>query len=215
MSDWNTTVHCAVLPTITSNLPATSVDISSWNIPKDLQLADQCFNQPAAIDLLLGADIFFDILCNDRQTRTGYPTLQKTELGWIISGKIPGHVSKAPKISLFVRSDNNLDKQLQRFWDIESLDQPVLSPNEKQCEAHFIANTKRLPSGKFEVRLPVKSSSTELGESERAAYYRLLQMEKKFAKNVELKTNYVNFMNEYVQLGHMEAIHDVTPDKQY
>jgi hypothetical protein len=39
---------------------------------------------------LLGADVFFEVLRHDKKTRTGnYPVLQDTELGWIISGKIP------------------------------------------------------------------------------------------------------------------------------
>jgi hypothetical protein len=58
-SDWETKIECAVLPKITGMMPATSVDSSEWGIPTDLKLADEHFNKPNSIDILLGADVFF------------------------------------------------------------------------------------------------------------------------------------------------------------
>lgn len=44
-------------------MPQISFDISSMNIPSDIILADENFSQSGPIDVLLGASIFFDILC--------------------------------------------------------------------------------------------------------------------------------------------------------
>jgi hypothetical protein len=53
-------------------------------------LADEQFDQPGHIDLLLGADFFYEILRSGRRTRSGnFPVLQETELGWTISGRTP------------------------------------------------------------------------------------------------------------------------------
>ena len=88
-SNWETKIDCAVLPKITGMIPATFVDSSDWGIP-GLMLADENFNNPNSIDILLGADVFFEVLCHDKKTRPGnYPVLQDTDLGWIVSGKIP------------------------------------------------------------------------------------------------------------------------------
>ena len=68
--------------------------------------ADENFNKPNAIDILLGADVFFEVLRHDKKTRPGnYPVLQDTDLGWIISGKIPlaAH-GKVPRKSFFTRT---------------------------------------------------------------------------------------------------------------
>jgi hypothetical protein len=69
-------------------MPSTHVNFDQWNIPGDIQLADPAFYKPGPIDLLLGSELFFEILRSEKRTRPGdYPTLQNTELGWIISGK--------------------------------------------------------------------------------------------------------------------------------
>jgi hypothetical protein len=89
-SDWNTTLDCAILSNITGTTPSTKLDTSSWNLPKDLRLADEKFDQPGNIDLLIGADIFYDILRSGRHTHAGnFPVIQETVLGWTISGRTP------------------------------------------------------------------------------------------------------------------------------
>jgi flagellar basal body rod protein FlgG len=50
-------------------------------------MADEYFDQPGSIDLLIGADVFYEILLSDRFTRSGnFSVLQETVLGWTISG---------------------------------------------------------------------------------------------------------------------------------
>jgi hypothetical protein len=77
-------------------------------------LADENFNRPNSIDILLGADVFFEVPCHDMKTRPrNYPVLQDTELGWIVSGKIPSAVpEEVPRESFFIRDSDNLDQQL-------------------------------------------------------------------------------------------------------
>ena len=57
-TDWHKTFDCAILSNITGTTPPFKLDTSSWKIPKDLKLADEQFNQPGGIDLLIGADLF-------------------------------------------------------------------------------------------------------------------------------------------------------------
>jgi hypothetical protein len=86
-SDWHTTLDCAVLPNITGITQSTKLDTSSWKIPRDIKLADEHFDQTGPIDLLIGADLFYEILRSGRRSRPGnYPVLQETVLGWTLSG---------------------------------------------------------------------------------------------------------------------------------
>jgi hypothetical protein len=83
-------MYCVVLSSITGNTPASRLDISDWNFPKNLQLADEIFNQSGSIDILFGADLFYEVLCRGRLSRPGnYPVLQETVLGWTVAGKTP------------------------------------------------------------------------------------------------------------------------------
>lgn len=57
------------------------------NIPKNIQLADPQFNVPSQVQILIGADLFWRLMCvgQIRPSLEG-PTIQKTHLGWIIAG---------------------------------------------------------------------------------------------------------------------------------
>jgi hypothetical protein len=111
--------------------PNVKLDISDWNIPIDLQLADESFNQPVVIDVLLAANIFYKILRPGRKTRPGnYPVLQETALGWQFLAR---HQLPHPTI-LHIKHYSSeiiptLHEKLQRFWELESFDKPALSPD--------------------------------------------------------------------------------------
>jgi len=72
-TDWHDSLKCAVLSDITGTTPATKLDTSKWNIPNDIKLADENFNIPGDIDLLLGADLFHEMLEPGRRTRRNRP----------------------------------------------------------------------------------------------------------------------------------------------
>jgi hypothetical protein len=101
-------------------------------------LADENFNRPNSIHILLGADVLFGVLRHDKKTwPVNYPILQDTDLGWIVSGKTPlAAPEKVPRKSFFIRNDN-LDQQLQRFWEIEDLPNKTWTAEEMLCQEHF------------------------------------------------------------------------------
>jgi len=52
------------------------------NIPKNIKLADPYFDEPQHVDLVLGADVFHDLLSVGQiKLDNNLPTLQKTLLG--------------------------------------------------------------------------------------------------------------------------------------
>jgi hypothetical protein len=62
------------------------------------------------------------VLRHDKKTRPGnFPVLQDSDLGWIISGKIPLAASEGvPRKSFFIRKSENLDQQLQRISKLKN-----------------------------------------------------------------------------------------------
>ena len=82
-TDWHTTLDYATLSNIIGTKPSTKLDISTYKIPKDIKLAGEQFDQPGSIDLLIGADLFYEMLLPGRQTNPyNYPVLQETVLVW-------------------------------------------------------------------------------------------------------------------------------------
>lgn len=80
------TFDAVILAAISSCHPQRPINISGWNIPANIKLADNKFNIPGPIDLLMGADLFWDLLMVGRIKLENQPNFIKTKLGWIVSG---------------------------------------------------------------------------------------------------------------------------------
>ncbi|XP_058840021.1 uncharacterized protein LOC131695495 [Topomyia yanbarensis] len=198
-------IDCLVLPKLTVSLPSRSVDISRWTIPRHLPLADPRFNISQGVDLIVGAELFYTLLESQRLTLTdGYPILQKTVLGYVVSGKATAHAPET--VVCHVAVDQDLNAQLERMWEVEDFDVGrALTQEEQQVEEHFIRTVTRDSSGRYMVRLPLKESRVPfLGDSYKPAVNRFSMMERRFAKDNELRVAYTQFMEEYIKLGHME-----------
>ena len=133
-TDWHTTLDCAILSNITGTTPPSKLDTSSWKIPKDLKLADEQFNQPGGIDLLKGADLFYEVLQPGRCTRPGnYPVLQETALGWTVCGRTPAATHNGPHYTYLSREDNSLKSKLNLFWELEAVEQFTIKTEQQAC----------------------------------------------------------------------------------
>lgn len=55
-------VSCLVIPHITNRLPNVEIDTSTLNLPANIELADPSFFNPSDIHMLLGADVFWEIV---------------------------------------------------------------------------------------------------------------------------------------------------------
>ncbi|XP_049878083.1 uncharacterized protein LOC126375230 isoform X1 [Pectinophora gossypiella] len=201
-------LKCLVMPNITGHLPNTPVDISRLNLPANIKLADPKFYQPSSIDLLLGAEIFFDVITTNKlNIGPGMPILQDSKFGWIVAG--PLNVCKDIPRNTFCNFTKDINHNLIKFWNIEevSLQKSPMSPHDEFCERHFVQNTTRLANGRFSVKMPLlEDPEKSLGESYYMAERRFLSLEKKFIKNLDLKNLYRNFINEYEELGHLTKI---------
>jgi hypothetical protein len=73
----------------------------------------------------------------------------------IISCKIPLSVpEEVPRKSFFICNNNNLDQQLQRFWEIQELPDKAWIVEEILYEELFKKHTARDDTGCYIVRLP-------------------------------------------------------------
>jgi hypothetical protein len=149
-NDYTGKLDCFVLSRITSKMPMTDIDTSTWKFPSDVVLADRDFNKPAPIDILLGAEILFEILINGRYDCKGLPILKNTKLGYILSGKIHKSYVKQYKKQChsFSEQTDSLHHMMERFWSIEEMTNKILTQEEKACEKHFVLNTRRLETGR-------------------------------------------------------------------
>ncbi|XP_045541554.1 uncharacterized protein LOC123723057 [Papilio machaon] len=201
VSSFTTKLDCLVVPNITGTVPSKEIKLHNLKLPLNITLADPEFYEPSEIDILIGADVFWDII-GSQQIKLGpcLPTLQDSKLGWLISGPVGVACSKGKVICNFTQSD--LHETMKKFWEVEEL--PASSKNnslsleEQLCETHFIQNTTRLSSGRFSVKMPFKESPEHsLGESFYSARGRFFNLEKKLYKNERTKKHYSDFIKVF------------------
>lgn len=209
VNNFDKSISCIVLPQITDYLPNLPFNSEKLNIPKKIILADPNFDKPAPIDLLIGADTFWDLLSIGQiKLGNGLPILQKSKLGWIISGPIHNQ-SQTYFSHHCCTSTTDLESQLARFWELEDYPRTrFLSSEEASCEEHFKNTLSRHSCGRFIVHIPFKRSPSLLGESMDFAKKRFLNLERKLEKNPNLKLPYHEFIKEYIDLGHMSLAED-------
>ncbi|CAH2093489.1 unnamed protein product [Euphydryas editha] len=159
VNNFTVTSDFLVLPKITGDLPRLPIDISKLQIPNYFILADPKFYQPAPTDILIGADLFWDILGREQHyLGPNYPKLRSSQFGWIVSGPIyysdTRYIDTNIQCNYSIASetlegdDAQFNQKLTKFWELEEV--PLnfkLSESEKACEAHYVAHTSRLDSG--------------------------------------------------------------------
>ncbi|XP_056633862.1 uncharacterized protein LOC130443317 [Diorhabda sublineata] len=179
-------------------------------ISKYINLADKHFHKPGPIEMLIGADIFWNVLCpNQLKLNTNGPVLRETQLGWLVSSKLQGFQISNNIVYNLVKNEGDLyiQDQLSKFFEIESV--KTASPwskEEMDCETQFKDTTIRTQEGRFIVSIPLKASPKILGESLGLAKRRFKSLEQKFSKEYQFSRMYKNFILKYEKLNHMQNI---------
>ncbi|XP_071039933.1 uncharacterized protein [Parasteatoda tepidariorum] len=135
---------------------------------------------------------------------------KKTVFGYIVVGSSDNSTNRA-YCGLTLSSDINsesLDKQLQAFWNIETVEEPFVehSVEFELCETQYKNTHYRNHEGRYIVQLPLKEDPASLGDSKAVAEMRLNQLWKKLSKDEELQSLYKSFLMEYADLQHMQLV---------
>lgn len=148
-SDFSCTIKTYVLRQKPSVLPHKKLGTYLVNKFNNLCLADPHFNVPTSVDMLLGSDILSELML--KGIILGSPLAQETKLGWIISGQTKGLIGdkfcNVYHINVF---DDKLDIQLEKFWEVEELDNKIKywTQAETDAEKFYKHNHYRDVSGK-------------------------------------------------------------------
>ncbi|CAG9136698.1 unnamed protein product [Plutella xylostella] len=224
-------VNCLVTDAITAKLPQCGFSLADLNIPNNIKLADDTCNDPSEIDILLGADIFFQTLLPQSEELTRHhrdaaqPRLVHTQFGYILAGNLPEFSHGNSAVSLFCRDcKTDLNSTMKQFWQSESVPQEFTEhESEKvQCEEHF-QKTVKLENKQFEVSIPLKvpiyDINNYIGDSLSLALKRFLNLEKKLHNDPSLFKEYKSFIDEYIDLGHASSVdisqYDLNKDPIY
>lgn len=192
-----------VVRVITRRLPDRHFAIPFAGRLEQEDLADDCFNIPGGIDILVGAGMWAGMV-SARIVKTGANEAamlaQDTAFGWVISG----HLASCNHFRLLCchivehSEDAELDKILLSFWKHDDLPKERLwTPDEQRAEDIFNETHSRDENGRYVVRIPMKKDCPTLGNSESIAKARFMGIEGKFSKNPELFKLYKAVFDDY------------------
>ncbi|XP_011264271.2 uncharacterized protein LOC105256226 [Camponotus floridanus] len=209
-SELSMTAH--ILPKLTDTIPSIQIEQRNWHHLDGLQLADKDFAYPNSIDLILGADIYGQIIESGLvKADKNSPIAQRTKLGWIISG-VAGSRANLNKIQGYhVSLNRELHDLIARFWESEEVSTTStssLSREAQECEQHFLTTHSRDADGRYVVQLPFKKPTNSLGDSRSKAGRILNNLSKRLKNEPAYSSSYSAFMKEYESLNHMKRVPD-------
>ncbi|XP_022835494.1 uncharacterized protein LOC111362949 [Spodoptera litura] len=204
-------VNAYVLKSVTSLLPSAKVARVEWVDLNEFELADPEYFTPNKIDVLLGAEVYSEVIQQGvKKNINGTLLAQETTLGWILSGAfdVDQEINSHSKITVMHTSVQ--DDELRKFWELEETPgtKRMLTQEETKCEELFTATTTRDKNGRYIVRLPLRDTNLvgTGGESKGIAEKRLKGLEARLAKNNKLRADYANVIQEYLSLNHMVEV---------
>ncbi|GFV67703.1 integrase catalytic domain-containing protein [Trichonephila clavipes] len=132
---------------ITDLIPNKVIDVNV-NVSEFVSLADDKFNIPDGIDMLLGAEIFYELLKPGKfYCDNSHLVLQNTVFGYVVSGSVDQVTENRVHCGLIV--DDDLNKTLKKFWEIEGVHiEPKVDTDVSLCEDHFVRTHRRNCKGR-------------------------------------------------------------------
>ena len=201
-------VRAFVMSKLTNVLHSSKVSTTSWKHLPNLRLADPTFNTPSGIDLILGAELYETIMLDARIKENNNITYRNSLFGWVVIGGSPS-VPIQSLTTCFSSMKLIPEDTSKKFWEIEELPHSRHFTKEEQaCEEHFQRTIKRNQNGQFVVKLPFKENATPLGDSFQQAKRRLDTLLRRLIRDESLYARYTAFIEEFLDLGHMEKIPD-------
>ena len=199
-------IKAIVIDEISGFMPTQALPKKCLKQFQHLALADPYFNVPDRIDILLGVDSFCRLLPENsvgftKSTLSGL----ETHFGWVIMGKTGNSQPQNAHHSFFTK-EPTVQEMFSAVWENE--DQTDSKSNAKndeisQCEMFYQETTRRLPDGSYSISFPFSENAPELGSNRKQAFKSYINLEKKLQKTPRLHEKYHEFMEEFIDLGHM------------
>ncbi|XP_076166245.1 uncharacterized protein LOC143146120 [Ptiloglossa arizonensis] len=176
-------LECLVIKSITDRLPNMPLEKANIPTPDGIKPADPEFGVPGNVDLLIGAGLFWELLCVG-QIRVGTSHLlwQKTRLGWVLGGSLQWPVSKGKvKLAsgLHASTTAKLEAAVSRSGKVKKFDNGGRVSDSGRTEKRFKGNATRNRNGRFVAAIPRNERIEELGGSRAQAERRFVNLQRR------------------------------------
>ena len=101
-------VKAIVMPKLTDLIPTEQINVKSCIQINTLKLADPIFNTPKQVDIILGSDIFEDVILHGKQQEFSGPNLQNTVFRWKVSAQTTDKLERTQTAVVVLQTDTDL-----------------------------------------------------------------------------------------------------------
>ena len=135
------------------------------------------------------------------------PYIARCSLGWVPFGRDSKLKNESLVRCNYIRTvDEKLEKRLdtiiyESFAEKPNDDNIAPSVEDKLVLNSYKKSVKNV-NGRFEIGLPFKHENVELPNNYQYVFDRMIKLDNRFRKNVELKENYFKFMGKLFEDGH-------------
>ena len=181
---------------------------------RGLKLADYCTgDDDVMVDILIGSDQYWHLVSGKVERGENGPTAMETKLGWVLSGPLHGAMQNEQQRTNLVTTrvlktavnpvnitNESLDGNMKKFWDIESLDIRPRSVYEEFEEKITFENNR------YEVHLPWKVPHPPLPDNYDLSVKRLNNLLKRLNQDSEVLKEYDSVIKEELKKGIVEVV---------
>ena len=205
----NINIRALITPEISTSMRK-HVDDSVLNLPylKHLQLAEPPDTEIFDIEILIGADYYWDIV-GDNVVRGDGPTAVSSRLGYLLSGPLPRNVNPPrpndSKVLLIMTNTKQEEYELQKYWDLESIgikDDPRSTTRSEYLTYRDTHLNKE--DGRYVAKLPWKSDHPPLPTNRDTAEARIRNMVRKLEP--ALRETYNCIIEDQLNKGFIEEV---------
>ena len=200
-----------VVPCICSSL--TAQPTCFYDHLSGLDLADGASEDSDVldIDVLIGSDLYWELVTGNIVRGESGPTAIQTKVGWVLSGPtdqqdVAVNLTLASTHTLKVdtlSAEPSLDDRLKQFWELESLG---VMENETSVYDKFVQQI-RFDGQRYEVSLPWKEHHPPLRNHLDLCSRRLSSLLRRLRENSQLLYEYDAIIQEQVKKGIVEVVH--------
>ena len=211
-----TTVSAISVPYISSEFEGQYIAdaMKRYGYLQGMKLADngECSNN---IDMLLGADIYWQIVTGRTVRGKGGPVAIETRLGWVLSGPTQAAPCSArTTTSLFLSAasapipatcrdpDDALLDEVKRFWDLEAIG---ITSNEHTVHEAFKQSITH-DGERYTVHLPWREMHPALPDGYHLSKKRLESTFRKLKKSPEILKEYDAVIQDQLKRGIVERV---------
>ena len=180
-----------------------------------LDLADTLDNKaPMKVEMLIGSDIYWDLVTGETIRGQSGPVAVNTRLGWELSGPAEPVGQQDPTVSLMTThtlqvgalEDKDTDVLLQSFWELESFG--VQNFNDLAYN-HFMSNVT-LRNGRYEVSLPWREYHEPLPNNYNLSLNRLHSLLQRLKRTPAIFREYDAIIRDQLSKGIVETVNHST-----